>query len=138
MWIVDEPSPANSVPPSPKVHSMQSSTNSLHRLSAAGEPTPGPPYTSTSPAVAVSAAQLPGQNTSGHLLGVVSLTDILNLFARASGMSPSDPEEVRQRRRRSSSSSVRPRMSMEGVRPSGETIRASGELGRSGSTASRR
>ena len=34
---------------------------------------------------------------SGRLTGVVSLTDVLNLFARASGLSPKDPEEERQR-----------------------------------------
>jgi hypothetical protein len=33
---------------------------------------------------------------SGRLSGVVSLTDILNLFARASGLQPSDPEEARR------------------------------------------
>jgi len=44
---------------------------------------------------------------SGHITGVISLTDILNLYARASGLSPGDPEETRRRRRTSSSSSVR-------------------------------
>jgi hypothetical protein len=39
------------------------------------------------------------------LNGVVSLTDILNLFARMSGLSPLDPDETRRRRRRSSSHS---------------------------------
>ena len=42
---------------------------------------------------------------SGRLSGVVSLTDILNLFARASGLQPSDPEEARRARRGSSASS---------------------------------
>lgn len=41
---------------------------------------------------------------SGRLSGVVSLTDILNLFARASGLQPSDPEEARRARRGSSAS----------------------------------
>jgi len=45
------------------------------------------------------------QNLSGRLSGVVSLTDILNLFARASGLNPHDPSELRQMRRRSSSAS---------------------------------
>jgi hypothetical protein len=45
------------------------------------------------------------QNLSGRLSGVVSLTDILNLFARASGLNPHDPSELRQLRRRSSSAS---------------------------------
>jgi hypothetical protein len=44
---------------------------------------------------------------SGRLTGVITLTDILNLFARQSGLQPSDPNEQRQRRRRSSSSSMR-------------------------------
>lgn len=79
----------------------------------------------TGPGAAVSAAQLPGQNLSGRLTGVVSLTDVLNLFARASGLSPKDPEEERQRRRRSSSSSLRPSM---------DSVRSSIDLARSPST----
>lgn len=43
---------------------------------------------------------------SGRLSGVVSLTDILNLYARASGLHPGDLEDVRRKRRGSSSSSV--------------------------------
>jgi len=42
---------------------------------------------------------------AGHLSGVVSLTDILNLYARATGLHPTDPEEARIKRRGSSSSS---------------------------------
>ena len=98
--------------------------------------TPGPPYTSVNPGVSVSAAQLPGAAMSGRLSGVVSLTDILNVFARASGLSPADPDEVRRRRRRSSSASSKP--NVEAVRASAEYMRGSGELGRSGSTSSRR
>lgn len=56
----------------------------------------------------VPAAALPGAHLSGKLTGVISLTDILNLFARSSGLHPSDPGEQRARRRRSSSSSIRP------------------------------
>lgn len=44
---------------------------------------------------------------SGRLNGVISLTDILNLFARANGLNPHDPDEARRARRRSSSSSMR-------------------------------
>lgn len=59
----------------------------------------------------------PGARLSGRLTGVVSLTDVLNLFAKSSGLRPADPAEARaMRRRRSSSASVRP--SLEGVRPS--------------------
>ena len=42
---------------------------------------------------------------SGRLNGVVSLTDVLNLFAKATGLHPEDPEEARRKRRGSSSSS---------------------------------
>jgi hypothetical protein len=42
----------------------------------------------------------------GKLQGVVSLTDVLNLFARVEGLRPSLPTEARQNRRRSSSSST--------------------------------
>lgn len=64
----------------------------------------------------IPASALPGARLSGRLVGVVSLTDILNLQARASGLSPADPAESRSRRRRSSSSSV--------------SVRRSGEIGR--------
>lgn len=73
---------------------------------------------------------------SGRLSGVVSLTDVLNLFARASGLSPTDPEELRKRRRRSSSSSSRP--NLESMRASTEFMRSSVDLGRSSSSSSRR
>lgn len=66
------------------------------------------------PSQSVPAAALPGAHLSGRLTGVISLTDILNLFARSSGLNPGDPGEQRDRRRRSSSSSIRP--SLEGER----------------------
>lgn len=66
---------------------------------------------------------------SGRLSGVVSLTDVLNLFARASGLHPGDPEETRRRRRQSSSSSVRP--SIDSVRHSMDSVRPSQDLSRS-------
>ncbi|KAJ5364235.1 Protein sds23 [Penicillium cataractarum] len=66
-------------------------------------------------APSIPASALPGARLSGRLVGVVSLTDILNLHARASGLSPADPAESR-RRRRSSSSSM--------------SVRRSGEIGR--------
>ena len=62
---------------------------------------------------------MPGQHMSGRLSGVVSLTDILNLFARASGLHPTDPEEARRKRRGSSSSSK------SGVRGSLDSARSS-------------
>ena len=64
---------------------------------------PGVPL-AVSPSIPASA--LPGARLSGRLVGVVSLTDVLNLFARASGLHPADPAETRSRRRRSSSSSL--------------------------------
>ena len=63
-------------------------------------------------APSIPASALPGARLSGRLVGVVSLTDILNLHARASGLNPADPDESR-RRRRSSSSSVSVRRSSE-------------------------
>lgn len=51
----------------------------------------------------VPASAFPGAHLSGRLSGVVSLTDILNLFAKTTGLRPSDPADIRARRRRSSS-----------------------------------
>ena len=42
----------------------------------------------------------------GKLQGVISLTDVLNLFARVEGLKPSDTTNARMNRRRSSSSST--------------------------------
>ncbi|KAJ5948617.1 hypothetical protein N7454_001924 [Penicillium verhagenii] len=71
-------------------------------------PTATPPL-----APSVTSSTLPGARLSGKLVGVVSLTDILNLHARASGLSPADPDESRRRRRSSSTSSMN-------VRPNAE------------------
>ncbi|RMY65776.1 hypothetical protein D0864_12008 [Hortaea werneckii] len=152
MWIVDAPSPSTTVPPSPAVHSNSQPINIEHTASHLPAPaahmasppksttgsdmTPGPPFTSVNPGVTISASQLPGAAMSGRLSGVVSLTDVLNLFARASGLHPGDPEEMRKLRRRSSSSSSRP--NIDSVRASAEYMRSSVELGRSSSTSSRR
>ena len=153
MWIVDAPSPSNSVPPSPGLSSPHvmppfSMQNTSSHSSAAprqgtsgsiggGEMTPGPPFTSTGPGVSISASQLPGVNMSGRLSGVVSLTDVLNVFARASGLQPGDPDETRMRRRRSSSRSSTRGGNVDSVRASAEFMRG-GELGRSGSNAGKR
>jgi hypothetical protein len=61
-------------------------------------------------APAISASAITGASLSGRLSGVISLTDILNTFARASGLNPHDPDEARRARRRSSSSSMRTSM----------------------------
>lgn len=63
---------------------------------------------------------------SGKLSGVVSLTDLLNLFARASGLDPRDPDEARRLRRRSSSSISR--SSSDVNRSSTDLMRGSGTL----------
>lgn len=119
MWVVDSASPASSGPPTPAL------TPSIVVPPSPVTPLPamissGPiPVNSTSPthlagtgavAPAISASAISGANLSGRLSGVVSLTDILNLFARASGLQPHDPDEARRARRRSSSSSMRQSM----------------------------
>lgn len=96
MWIVDAPSPASSAPPTPTAKSAAPA------LDAA--------------APSVPAASLPGQHMSGKLSGVISLTNVLNVIARASGLAPRDPGEARRLRRGSSSSSVR--ASLDSVRSS--------------------
>lgn len=135
MWIVDGPSPSSSVPESPVITpSVGAPPSTLHQLSSHAS---GPPYTPAAPGIGVPASALPGATLSGRLCGVVSLTDVLNLFARVSGLSPQDPEETRRRRRRSSCSSVR--KSMDSIRGSidlgrsAESIRSSIDLSRSSS-----
>lgn len=138
MWIVDAPSPSTSNPPTPLLTPSTSSfpsaaANPVHQVGA-GQPSHGPtlaPAANGAPFLqtggnAVSASSLPGQHMSGRLSGVVSLTDVLNLFARASGLSPQDPDDARRRRRGSSSSS--------NVRGSIDSARSSSvDLSRSGS-----
>ena len=142
MWIVDAPSPASSVPPSPGIahhvppfslqgpndHSSPLPARSGSTSAVATPSTPSFPI-SVNPGVAgVSASQLPGAGMSGHLSGVISLTDVLNILARASGLSPGDPEATRRRRRRSSSSSLR--ASIDAMRSSQELRRPSSASGR--------
>ena len=103
MWVVESaaPSPSPSNPPTP----LLAPTVLVPGVGSAPQsPLPLPAPMSHS----VPAAALPGASLSGRLNGVISLTDILNLFAKSSGLHPSDPGEQRARRRRSSSSSVRP------------------------------
>ncbi|KAF2086227.1 hypothetical protein K490DRAFT_44470, partial [Saccharata proteae CBS 121410] len=136
MWITTPPSPASSGPPTPAQTpaNLAFSPNSSAILSpptlssstpaipipppsdlnpSSGNPSATPPTAhshissiSPLPSPSISASALPGASLSGHLTGVISLTDILNLFARATGLSPHDPNETRRARRRSSSSSV--------------------------------
>ncbi|KAI9680833.1 MAG: cell separation during budding [Caeruleum heppii] len=128
MWVVDAPSPASSAPPTPisqpavLVPPPSTSVATTSTVPPTMPPTPAAPtYASVSPSPSVSASALPGLRMSGRLSGVVSLTDILNLFARFSGLSPVDPNEMRRQRRRSSSSSV----SLSGTRPSLDSGRSS-------------
>jgi CBS domain-containing protein len=101
MWVVESASPSPSAPSTPSlgpaVHVPSAGPSSQTAVTGTHYPS-------------VPASALPGSHLSGRLTGVVTLTDILNLFARSTGLNPSDPSEQRARRRRSSSSSVRPSM----------------------------
>jgi len=129
MWVVESASPSPSAPATPllgpvSVSASGSTTGTTNTASTTGTtrettvlvppPTGAPQSPTTLPSgvapsfASVPAAALPGAHLSGRLTGVVSLTDVLNLFAKSSGLHPSDPGEQRARRRRSSSSSVRP------------------------------
>ncbi|OAX85240.1 hypothetical protein ACJ72_00400 [Emergomyces africanus] len=120
-------SPPNLGPPALNNNWNPSSpTNTITpHLAQLHHPTPtspaGPPQAlyPQSMSTSIPAASLPGARLSGRLVGVVSLTDILNLYARASGLSPADPNIHRSQRRRSSSSSL-------GIRKSGDVGREIG------------
>lgn len=99
---------------SPPASPLPPASTSIPAPSQATPHLPTPPHlygntestpSATPPLVpSVPAAALPGARLSGRLVGVVSLTDVLNLHARASGLNPADPAEFRRRRRSSSSS----------------------------------
>jgi CBS domain-containing protein len=112
MWVVEAASPSPSTPATPSFSHAVLAPQS-------GSVPASPSLTSTFPVISASA--LPGARISGRLTGVVSLTDVLNLFARQSGLNPLSPTEQRSRRRRSSSSSVRP--SIDSARGSSTDIR---------------
>lgn len=99
MWVVESASPSPSAPATPLMAAQRSSI---------GEPATGIAPPSPVPTTAVPASAMAGALLSGRLTGVISLTDVLNIFAKSTGLHPSDPWEQRARRRRSSSSSVRP------------------------------
>ncbi|PHH56295.1 Protein SDS23 [Ceratocystis fimbriata CBS 114723] len=116
MWVVETASPANSNPATPL---LPQKTPVAASSSPVLVPTGSATHYSSSPShvsFLMSAAGSHGHAMSGRLAGVVSLTDILNLFAKTTGMNPADPNEQRAKRRRSSSSSVRP--SLDSVRTS--------------------
>ncbi|KAJ9638093.1 uncharacterized protein PV06_04924 [Exophiala oligosperma] len=150
MWITEPVSPSSSGPPTPALHtatlaptsSHSSSTGSSYATPPQATSAPGDPAGGTvvdhspkAPFIApsgpsISASALPGARISGRLVGVVSLTDILVLFARAGGLTnAADPNEIRMRRRRSSSSSVRKSFD-NGSRPApqGSNLRPSADL----------
>lgn len=106
MWVVDSGSPSPSAPSTP----LLGPSHSAHTMPL-----------SPVPSSAVPASAMAGARISGRLNGVISLTDILNLFAKFSGLHPADPWEQRMRRRRSSSGSIRP--TTESGRPSSEMRR---------------
>ena len=124
MWVAESASPSPSAPATPLLQATHPipTPAMAGAVGAASPPTPTvliPASTTSSgpqsplPGQSISAvpsAALPGSQISGRLSGVVSLTDILNLFAKSSGLHPADPSEQRARRRRSSSSSVRPNL----------------------------
>lgn len=113
MWVVETPSPASSGPPTPAATpAVLVPPSPIAPLPTANQTptissTPPQSFLTAVPAPAISASAIPGASLSGRLSGVISLTDILNLFARASGLHPHDPDEARRARRRSSSSSMR-------------------------------
>jgi len=120
MWVVDAPSPASSGPSTPAITpAIVVPPSPITPLPGMAGPTPvnstAPTHLASTgavaPAISASAiSTMPGASLSGRLSGVISLTDILNLFARASGLNPHDPDEARRARRRSSSSSMRQSM----------------------------
>jgi CBS domain-containing protein len=131
MWIVESPSPSPSAPATPLLTPSLPTSASGETTTAPGATVVVPPLSAGSAPpspmtgsggagfASVPAAALPGMHLSGRLTGVVSLTDILNLFAKSSGLHPADPGDQRERRRtQSSSSSVRP--SLDGVRTSSD------------------
>ncbi|SPJ85220.1 related to CBS-domain protein Sds23p [Fusarium torulosum] len=118
MWVVESASPSPSAPATPLM-GPQSFTGTappppavpasapIHAAPPSPVPTAAVPA-SPVPTAAVPASAMAGARLSGRLTGVISLTDVLNMFAKSTGLHPSDPNEQRARRRRSSSSSVRP------------------------------
>ncbi|KAK4156831.1 hypothetical protein C8A00DRAFT_40737 [Chaetomidium leptoderma] len=115
MWVVESASPSPSAPATPLLQPSHPAgvaspppTSSVIIPPPANTQAPPSPLPNQTFTTSVIPSGLPGARLSGRLTGVVSMTDILNLFAKSSGLRPSDPSEQRARRRRSSSSSVRP------------------------------
>src|SRR5271170_6645542 len=109
MWIVgNDHSPGTVSPPSGVGVTLSPTTPYLPSQGGGGVTVVPPPPPPTAPAL----PSTPPLGASGPMLmmgklsGVVSLTDILNLFARVEGLKPADTTEARMNRRRSSSSST--------------------------------
>ena len=104
MWIVGNDN-SNSTSPSMGAGSTPSTPLQPHvPVYPSSAPSP-PPYAGhSSPTPPMSG--IPPSLMLGKLQGVVSLTDILNLFARVEGLKTSATTLARTNRRRSSSSST--------------------------------
>jgi len=104
MWIVGNDansaiSPVGSTPSTPLVPHVPSHPATM--------PSPPPMYAGHShPQSTPPLSATPSSLLLGKLQGVVSLTDILNLFARVEGLTAAAPTSARTNRRRSSSSST--------------------------------
>lgn len=103
MWVVDSASPSPSAPATPLTGSGSFPGGQAHVAPSGAPPSP-------QMAPVVPASSLIGARMSGRLSGVISLTDVLNTFAKSTGLHPSDPGHQRARRRKSSSSSMRASM----------------------------
>ena len=126
MWLTTPESPSLSQPSTPSAFTLShpAPAQPPGLTGAAPQSLPQHPSLSTSTSNSISSSAMPGAAMSGHLSGVVSLTDILNLYARASGLHPEDPFERRRQRRRSSSSSfLSVRGSLDSARSSSVDIR---------------
>ncbi|KAF2399918.1 hypothetical protein EJ06DRAFT_530699 [Trichodelitschia bisporula] len=143
MWVVESPSPASSGPPTPlltpsapvlSANLLSSGISASPSLGGAPTTLTGaPPLTSAPVTANLSTGSLPPGSLSGHLAGVVSLTDILNVFAKASGLHPNDPNDTRRQRRRSSSASVRRSVESSRSESVGGGSISGGDLSRRGS-----
>lgn len=121
MWVTESASPSPSQPATPQAVPSVLTAPAPPSLSGAS-----PPLSPAFPSI--SAASFPGARISGKLTGVISLTDVLNLFARQSGLQTQDPSEERQYRRRSESISSVSRPSMDMSRPSFDSVSGRGSL----------
>lgn len=98
MWIVGPPSPSSSA-----LSSTSSSKVSLNQGLS------NDPLRSRTNSQSDNGVSTSGFDTSGHLTGVVSLTDIFNLYATTAGLDTSNPYDQRRRRRASIAASFAPR-----------------------------